>query len=226
MREFILLLILGSILAPGLAWTVGDRFCEKETGESCMNSLDCPICEVSLNVTHRVMATQDVLTVIVKSGESADVGIVLTVESGGEVIHHKSFELLAMQEVEYEFPVLRLEDTSEVMIIVKDRDIGTMWNREIVSIEGLSTKNPGFEMLIPAAALIVFFSILYIGLKKPKPSGPYGDESDFVPYMPTGAPPGAPAQIREPVTEEQIVVVTKKRKYYHKKKKSRKRKLK
>ena len=79
------------------------------------------------------------------------------------------------------------------------------------------------EILIPAAAIIVFFGILYFGLKKTKPAGPYADGPDFVPLVP--APPPVPVQTKAHVVEEQIIVVGKKKKYYHKKKKTRKRKL-
>ena len=94
-----------------------------------------------------------------------------------------------------------------------------MWAREFVTVEGLSAGGGQLQILIPAAAIALFFTILYLGLRKTQPEGPYSTGPDFVPFGPPVMPQLPPRPRQEFITEEQIVVVPKKKKYYHRKKK-------
>ena len=222
MKRLPALLVLSLLLSSASAWKVGDKFCEREQGESCVNSPDCPTCMVRLNTSIFITETQGLLAVTVESGEPESLGIILTVSKSDKALYSKILELPGMQMRSYEFPVPREEADYDLAVAARDRDIDTMWAREFVTVEGLASKNPGAEIFIPAVALLVFFGILYFGLRKTKPAGPYAEGPDFVPYPPTGMPPAPPAPQRAPIAEEEIIVVPRKRKYYVKKKRQKK----
>lgn len=212
------IIFLAVIIVPSFAWTFGDDFCERENGESCINSQDCPTCYIKLNVSSALRDTQSIFTVNIKSEEPEELGLVVTVETSlGEEIHYKSFNLPAMQMIDYEFPVMRFELNHEYIVIVRDREINTMWAREFVIVDGLASETSNIKILIPFFAIFAFFGILYFSLKKPQVPSPYQDGGNFVPYIPRTAI-GQPQQ--QTVIEEQIVIVAKKKKYYQKKKKN------
>lgn len=217
MKKGVAFFLLMFLIIPNFAWTFGDKVCERDDGESCINSQDCPTCYVTLNVSSKLQDTQALFTVVVKSEEPEDLGIILTVKDAqGEEVHYKTFDLPAMQIKTYEVAVMRFKDNQEYSVIISDREINTMWAREFITVKGLATEKSRVGILIPFLAIFVFFGLLYFGLKKPQTPSPYQDGAGFIPYIPRTAI-GQPQQ-QKPVIEEQIVVVTKKKKYYQKRK--------
>ncbi|HDR53667.1 MAG TPA: hypothetical protein ENN60_03295 [archaeon] len=209
-------LVMWLVLVAGHAWVLGDSYCDRAGGESCMNSKDCHVCQVQVNTSLVYQDTRAMLYVDVFNQEPSALELTLLASKHDEDFHSKHLELVAYGNASHSFMVDREEDDLEIKIIIRDRALGTAWAMSVVTLTGLQSRGRGLNFLTPLFSLILFFGILYWGLKQTR-TGRY--DEDVAPMMPIMAysmpSPGSHAELEE---QEQVVIKAKKKKYYHRKK--------
>ena len=183
-----------------------DGFCNRTGGESCMDNPDCTYCNISMNVSITYSGTYSLVMVNIKSHEPAEVPLILSVRRENDNFYSKAIDVGPLGTAGMEVRIEREEENSTIIVELKDRDLGTVWNYNKFVLPGLgSQENP--EVLVPILGVFVFLGILFFGFRQiRKGQGPYFLQPVFAPSYPAEAPP-----------EEEIVVVPRKKKYYYKK---------
>ncbi len=187
------------LLTPAMAFEL-DGFCDRAGGESCMNSQDCKVCNISLSLEASYTDLYATVTLRLTSYEPDEVP--LAVEVGLDGKQFTGFTKDLKGEWVKELRVPRGKGNQTLVVDVKDRDIGAVWAHGELDIRGIARQGK-LDFLAPLAAILAFFGILYYGIKLLRQPRYF-----FVP-----PPPPAP----RPRPEEEIVVVRKKKKYYYRK---------
>ena len=182
-----------------------DDYCNRSGGESCMNSPDCPYCDVSMSVNTTYSGTYALIMVDMKSNEPEELPLILNVRKDDDDIYTKAIDLPAFGTEGRDVRVEREPENATVVVELRDRDIGTAWAYEGFTLPGLATKGRP-EILIPILGVVIFFGIIFFGFKQVMKRGPYMIQPIFAPFYPPEPPP-----------EEEVIVVPKKKKYYYKK---------
>jgi hypothetical protein len=197
---FVFLVLFASVFAGPL-----DGVCEHGAGESCMNSPDCSFCDISLRVNVTYLGTGLIVSATVDSNEPNEIPLILSIRDGEES-QSKQFDLPAGGREVVVTKLERKPDNTTLIVEVRDRDIGSTWAFESISVEGMRTEGKN-EILVPVLSVITFFSILFFGFKRLSQNrSPYLEPVPFIPMEQYAPPP-----------KEEIIVVSKKKKYYYKK---------
>lgn len=183
-----------------------DGYCNYSAGESCMNSPDCSSCNVSAVNTLRYFDTYALLSVRMYNYEPAEVPLIMQVRRDDNVHTAKSVDLMPGEQRLLDVRLEREAKNVTLTIELRDRDIGTAWDHETMTLLGLES-TMRFEWVIPAVSVLAFMGILVVGLKQiRKGKAPYFIQPIVMPARPPEPPP-----------DEEIIIVPKKKKYYYRK---------
>ncbi|MBR9680109.1 MAG: hypothetical protein GOU99_03615 [Candidatus Altiarchaeota archaeon] len=208
MKHLVLILLLVSAFSQ--TWVMNDGLCERELGESCMDSTDCQVCQVELTVSQDIQATETDIDISVTNKEPAEIRVRITASVEDIIKKEQETSLGADKTIRFGLTVKRHELNQSLVVQVIDTELGAPWAYEQQTIQGLISSTAGPPIINALLGVLVFFGILAWGVRSTMHT-PY----EAVPAMPLQEPYPIPPPPKPKKRKKKTIIAVKKKKYYY-----------